>query len=180
MAKIILYAALSLDYKIARADGSIDWLRDSAYELKGEDFGYQDFHQSIGYTLMGNNTYRQILAMDRPFPYPDTENYVFSRFKDTRDTEHIKFAQGKILEFVPDLKARAEKDIWLIGGGQINSLLLKAGLIDELILTYVPIILGKGIPLFSGEDVQSRWELKGSTTYPNGFVQLTYDSLQKK
>lgn len=175
MAKIILYSAISLDYNIARADGSIDWLHDSAYEIKGEDFGYQDFYQSIGYTLMGNNTYRQILEMNIPFPYPDTENYVFSRFKDTHDTEYVKFAKGKILDFVPRLKASAEKDIWLIGGGQINGLLLKAGLIDELILTYIPIIIGDGIPLFSGKDTQSKWILKDSKAYSNGFVQLRYD-----
>lgn len=174
MARIILYAAISLDYKIAKTDGSIDWLHDPSYAIEGEDFGYQDFYQSVGYTLMGNNTYRQILEMDIPFPYPSTDNYVFSRFKDTRDTEHIQFAKGKILDFVPKLKAQADKDIWLIGGAQINGLLLRAGLIDELILTYIPVFIGEGIPLFTGEYTPSQWQLKETKTYPNSFVQLTY------
>jgi dihydrofolate reductase len=180
MAKIILYSAISLDYKIARADGSIDWLHDPAFAIEGEDFGYQAFYDSVGYTLMGNNTYRQILAMDIPFPYPNTENYVFSRFKDTRDTEYVKFAQGKVLEFVPKLKAKAEKDIWLIGGAQINGLLLRAGLIDELILTCIPVIIGEGIPLFSGQGIQSKWKLKGTRTYSNSLVQLTYSFIPSK
>ena len=180
MAKIILYSALSLDYKIARSDGSIDWLHDPAFATEREDFGYRAFYDSVGYTLMGNNTYRQILAMDLPFPYQNTENYVFSRFKDTRDTEYVKFAKDKVLDFVPKLKAKAEKDIWLIGGAQINGLLLQAGLIDELILTCIPVTIGEGIPLFSGKNTHSKWQLLDTQTYPNSFVQLTYSFVSNK
>lgn len=174
MAKVILYSAISLDYKIARLDGGIDWLHHPDYYIEGEDFGYQAFYDSVGYTLMGNNTYRQILAMDIPFPYQTTQNYVFSRFKDTRDTAYVKFARGKVVDFVTKLKGKAEKDIWLIGGGQINSLLLKAGLIDEMILTFIPVIIGEGIPLFIGDDTQSYWKVSDTQTYDNGFIIVTY------
>lgn len=178
MAKIILYSAISIDYKIARLDGGIDWLDHPDYQLEGEDFGYQAFYDSVGYTLMGNNTYRQLLAMDIPFPYQNTENYVFSRFKDIRDTEHVKFARGKVVDFVSDLKEKAEKDIWLIGGGQINSHLLQAGLIDVMILTFLPVIIGEGIPLFTGHDTQSRWQVMDVQSFENGFIQVTYQFIK--
>ena len=178
MAKLILYTALSLDYQIARADGAIDWLDDPAYVIEQEDFGAQDFYASIGYTLMGNNTYRQILEMDVPFPYPDTQNFVFSRFKDLRDTQYVKFVHTDVLDFVRKLKASADRDIWLIGGEQINTLLLQAGLIDQMILTILPVIIGRGIPLFSDQALQSKWRLTAANTYPNGFVQLSYDFIQ--
>lgn len=175
MGKIILYSALSLDGFIAKPDGSVDWLHDPAFHIEGEDFGYKAFYEGVGTTLMGNNTYREILNMDIPFPYPETKNYVFSRFKDTKDTEYVQFAKEKILDFVPKVQAETQKDVWLIGGAQINGLLLKAGLIDQLILTIIPVIIGKGIPLFSGEDLDSKWKLKHSQTYANSFVQVVYD-----
>ena len=175
MGKLILYSAISLDAYIAKPNGSVEWLHDPGFHIEGEDFGYKAFYESVGTTLMGNNTYREILNMDIPFPYPDTDNYVFSRFKDTKDTEYVQFAKGKIRDFVPKIKAETKKDIWLIGGAQINGILLKEGLIDQLILTIVPVILGKGIPLFSGEDLGSKWKLKQSKAYDNSFVQVVYD-----
>ena len=96
---------------------------------------------------MGNATYPVTLTVDT-FPYPEKTNYVFTRGTPP-DTPHVRFISGDIAAFVRALKEEPGKDIWLVGGGQINTIMLNAGLIDELILTVFPLALGRGIPLFA-------------------------------
>lgn len=113
--------------------------------------------------------------MDIPFPYTYTKNYVFSRSAH-QDTEQVSFVKGEVVDFIEKLKEQPGKAIWLIGGGQLNSLVLNAGLIDEIILTYIPVILGKGIPLFSSAVNEHKVKLipAGNNLYRNGFLQVKY------
>jgi dihydrofolate reductase len=175
MRRIILYIAASLDGYIARTDGNLDWLTDKKYNIPDEDFGYTAFMQTIDTTLMGHSTYKAVLGLEMPFPYSDKKNYVFSR-SEHADTEHASFVKDNPVEFIEKLKEQDGKDIWLIGGGQLNSQVLNAGLLDEIILTYIPIILGKGIKLFSDEANEHKLKLKPTegNQYRNGFVQLKY------
>ncbi len=176
MRKVILYIAASIDNFIAKPDGNLDWLTDPVYTLKDEDFGYAALLQSIDTTLMGNATYKEILGFDTPFPYPDTTNYVFTRNKDEPDNEFVKFIAGDIAGFTRELKNQTGKDIWLIGGGQINTVLLEEKLVDRIILTIIPVTLGDGIPMFQKGTVETRFKLEKSQAYENGFVQLIYNT----
>lgn len=171
MRRLILYIATSLDGYIARPNGDTSWLHDERYSLEGEDFGYGALLQSIDTTLMGFKTYQVILGFDMPFPYPDKTNYVLSRSPHA-DTAHVRFVRDDATIFVQNLKRQQGKNIWLIGGGQINTLLLKAGLIDEFIITYVPVILGDGIPLFAQGTPEKQLHVLESRSFRNGFVQL--------
>ncbi|MBX0333486.1 dihydrofolate reductase family protein [Pontibacter sp. HSC-14F20] len=175
MRKIILYIAVSTDGYIARSDGNIDWLHDKKYNIPDEDFGYTAFLQTIDTTLMGHNTYREILGFEMPFPYPELTNYVFSRSEQI-NTEHVSFVKEQVVDFIEKLKEQPGKDIWLIGGGQLNATVLNAGLLDEIILTYIPIVLGKGIPLFSAETEEHKLKLipTENKLYRNGFLQVRY------
>jgi dihydrofolate reductase len=175
MRKVILYIAASLDNYIARPDGNVDWLHDPENTLQDEDYGYKEFYESIDTTLMGYNTYREIEGFDVPFPYPDKTNYVFTRSPDHRDTEFVKFISGNIMDFVRDLKAKEGTDIWLIGGGQINTLMLNNQLIDKMILTLIPIVLGTGIPLFPGNSSEIKFRRTSGKCFENGVVQWTLD-----
>ena len=130
MKKLRLYIATTLDSYIAGPKDEIDWL-DTAGDL---DYGYQEFYTSVGTTLMGNTTYGLTLTVDQ-FPYPETTNYVFTRGTPRPDTAHVCFVSGDIAAFVRSLKEEPGKDIWLIGGGQVNTVMLNANLIDEIILT---------------------------------------------
>ncbi len=173
MRKIKLYIAISLDNYIARADGDINWL-ESFPTPEGEDFGYGTLMANVDTTLMGNKTYQQVLGFDMPFPYTGCENYVFTRQQDLKSDENVQFVSSDAVSFIQDLKSKPGKDIWLIGGGQLNTLLLNADLIDEMIITVLPIILGEGIPLFGPTAKEKVFHLEEAKTFENGFVQMIY------
>ena len=174
MRKIILYIAASIDNFIARPDGNIDWLNDPDYMIEGEDFGYGKFYASIDTTLMGNATYQEVMGFDIPFPYPDKKNYVFSRSKKEK-VEFVEFISEDIVGFATQLKSQKGGAIWLIGGGKINTFFLENGLIDQIILTIIPITLGEGIPLFQKGTIETKFTFEKSQAYESGLVQLTFN-----
>lgn len=81
---------------------------------------------------------------------------------------------GDPVEFTRKLKAKEGRDIWLVGGGQINGLLMQAGLIDEMILSFHPIVLGKGIRMFTGPVDMQAYRTFSVKNYPSGLVQCHY------
>ncbi len=173
MRPVLLYIAASLDGYIARPDGSVDWL-ESFPNPDGSDFGYADFFATIDTTLMGRNTYQEILGFGEPFPYPNTVNYVFTRQKNLQSTDYVTIIHENPIEFVKNLKQQAGGNIWLVGGGQLNTLLLNADLIDEIWLTLLPIVLGEGIPLWAPTLAEKRFALAAHRAFSNGFIQFHY------
>ena len=109
MGKVKLYAAISIDGFIADGEGGVGWLEDEDFMSEGEDFGYMEFYNSIGITLMGNATYQQVLGFDVPFPYPDKKNYVFSRKLEGTD-EHVSFINESPIDFIQKLKETSKED----------------------------------------------------------------------
>lgn len=167
--KVILYIAASIDGFIARADGNMDWLDE--VESDG-DTGYSEFFSTIDTVIMGNTTYEEILGFDVPFPYPNTKNYVYSYAK-TGQNEFVEYVKGDVRELIELLRETSGKHIWLVGGGKLIESFLQHQLIDEIILTIAPIMLGKGIPLFRGMEVETQFRLQ-DVQQMNQFVQLTY------
>ena len=164
--KLKLYIAASMDGYIAGPDGEIDWL-----EVGGKlDYGYHHFYSSIDTTVMGSSTYKLTLTVEE-FPYADKANYVFTRGAPPPDTANVRFVSGDIVSFVESLRGLPGKDIWLVGGGQINTVMLNAGLIDEIILTVFPLVLGDGIPLFAPGAKRTRFRTTGCQSYETGLVQ---------
>jgi len=92
MRKIKLYIACSLNGKISRADGSVDWL-DSFSPADDSDFGYTDFYNSIDTTIQGYSTYKQIIDWGIDFPYEGKENFVITNKKSLKDTRHVKIVK---------------------------------------------------------------------------------------
>jgi dihydrofolate reductase len=174
MRKIKLYIAISLDGKIAKPDGDISWL-DELPNPVHLDYGYADFLSSIDTTLMGNNTYKQLLGFGIDFPYRGKENYVFTRNSELIEDENVTFISHDPATFVNDLKSGEGGDIWLIGGGEVNTLLLNEKLIDEFIIFIIPIVLGEGIPLFGLTPVEGKLSMIMSKTYGNGVVEIKYN-----
>lgn len=174
MRKIKLYIAISLDGKIAKSEGEVDWL-DEIPNPEQLDYGYFDFYDTIDTVLMGNTTYQQVLGFDVPYPYPDKQSYVFTRDTTLTTDENVAFVSQNIPTFLQDLKQQEGKDIWLVGGGELNALLLKHQLVDEFIVHIMPIVLGGGIPLFSAIIEPTQLLLLESKTYDTGVVELRYE-----
>jgi len=127
---------------------------------------------------MGHETYRAALKFEA-IPFPEKTNYVFTRNRKLRDSQNVRYLSAQIPDFVRRLKRKKGKNIWLAGGGQINTLLLNNDLIDEMILSIHPIVLGSGIPLFAGKPRTTRWELLKTKTFDNGLLQLFYRKVRK-
>ena len=107
---------------------------------------------------MGKGTYDVIRGFDMNYPYSDYGNYVFSRSVSGSD-EYASFINEDVKNFIKNIKQQPGKDIWLIGGGNLAHEFFKENLIDEFQLAIAPIILGKGISLYNGDDITLNYTL---------------------
>ncbi|MFC5603355.1 dihydrofolate reductase family protein [Sporosarcina koreensis] len=169
--KLVLFIASSLDGYIATKDESLEWL----FKVEGEgDNGFADFYETVDTVLMGKRTYDWVMKQDiKEFPYKNKECYVFTRSA-VEDTENVQFVNDDVTHFVHKLKDQEGKNIWIVGGGELLQSFIQEKLVNELILTVAPTILGKGIPLFKEGDYQLDLSLKGTRNF-NQFVELHYE-----
>jgi dihydrofolate reductase len=164
----------SLDGYIAREDGSVDWLENHP-NPQGLDYGYADFVAGIDTVLIGRKSYEEILGFDLPWPYADCQTYVFT--SDTGyevKTVNTRTLTGLTHESITQVREKSQKSIWLLGGGKLVTAFLNLGAIDEIHLFIIPVILGKGIPLFPNEPKESTFTLTKTEAYENGVVGLFY------
>ena len=156
MSKVQVYIATSLDGYIAREDGSIDWLPQYS------ESSYAEFYKSIDTVIMGKTTYDQVLTFGE-YPYKDKKSFVFSKSNQSND-DHAEFLSN-VEKFVKDGFPGTGENIWLVGGTKIIESFLKQGAVDEIILTVIPVILGKGIALFENTDDETKLELVKSEKF---------------
>lgn len=169
--KLVVYIAMGLDGYIAAEDDNLDFL--SSVDSAGEDFGYSEFIQSVDTLIWGRRTYDKLLSFKLEFPHKDKEVYVISRSRSGRD-EHVEF-RSDLVQLVNELKSGDGKDIYCDGGGEIVSELLRHKLIDRLIISVIPHLVGRGIRLFNEDRPEQALHLKRSVSYPTGLVQVWYD-----
>ncbi|MEC5425635.1 dihydrofolate reductase family protein [Virgibacillus sp. C22-A2] len=170
MRKLVLFIATSLDGYIATKDESLDWL----FNSEGEgDNGYSEFYDTVDTVLIGKKTYDWIIKHETgDFPYKNKECYVFTR-SSIKDNEDVSFINEDIASFTDQLKNQEGKNIWIVGGGELLQSFVEEKLVDEIILTVAPTVIGKGIPLFREGDYQLDLSLKGTRKF-NQFVELHY------
>ena len=149
MTKVTAYIASSLDGFIARENGSVDWLPENA------ESGYTDFYKSIDTVIIGKTTFDQILTFGK-YPYNDKKSFVFTRTNQNKD-ENVKFLLN-VEEFIKEGFPDAGENILLVGGAQIIASFLKNQAVDEIIISLIPILLGKGIPLFKNIENEIKLE----------------------
>ena len=172
MGKVILYIAASLDGFIAGSDGDISWL--DKYQGGTEDYGYSGFYKNVGTSIMGANTYKKALTLkggiDNKMP-----TYVITHKKlQTAAAARITLYSGNLPELIEKIKQQTAKNIWLVGGGQLTQSFLKEDLIDEIILSTIPLILGEGISLFGNIRKEINLVLTKTECYQSGIVQTHY------
>lgn len=175
MRKVILYIATSLDGYIACEDGDISWL--SMVEVPGEDYGYGEFIKTVDTVIMGRKTYDKILSFGIEFPHRDKECYVITRQQKPPDGS-ITFYNGDMSELIKKLKEKGGKDIFIDGGAQVVNELMRLDLIDEYIISVIPVFLGSGIRLFESGRPQMSLQLMSSKHFSSGLVQISYERIK--
>ena len=166
MTRVRLYVAISLDGFVAGPDHGLDWL------FTDGDYGYKQFYAGVAGLVMGRRTY-DIVRGFGDWPYGDRPSWVFTR-SPVPAHENVTFVAGRPAELLPKIAAQAGGDLWLVGGGDLTASFMVAGLVDELILSIHPIVLGDGVRLFQRGIPRLDLELVNSETWASGLVQLTY------
>jgi len=180
--KCSVFIAASVDGFIARPDGDIEWLHRPEYDLAAlNGLTYESFIATVDALVMGRKTLEKVLSFPE-WPYEGMPVIALSH----QAGEIPAYLQGKVevmsldpIALVAQLAERGMKHLY-IDGGQTIQAFLEAGLIDELIITRIPVLLGQGIPLFS--QVGREHELRHICTYvsENGFVQSRYEVAGKR
>lgn len=171
--RVKLYISMSLDGFIATKEDDLSWL--SRIEKEGEDYGYEKFNASVDTYIVGRATYDIILKLTGGhFPQADKfDCYVLTR--DIRPSEYgVNFYTGSLEALITELKTKPGKDIYCDGGAQVVQLLMENQLIDEYIISVIPIILGDGKRLFLGGVPCSNLKALPPKYFDTGLVQLHY------
>lgn len=168
---VVLFIAISMDGYIARKNGDIDWL--SIVEDPKEDYGYKEFIKSVDTVIMGRKTYDKVRSFDCDFPHLDKKCYVISRSQRSSD-QYVEFYRGDVRELINKIRQQDGLNIFLDGGAQVVNEFMMKDLIDEYIISIIPVLLGSGIPLFGGDTPEIKLRLCESNTFSSGLVQLFY------
>lgn len=169
--KLILYIAMSLDGYIATSDDGLEFL--NLVQQEGEDYGYNDFVNSIDTVIIGRRTYDKIVSLGVPYPLSDKTTYVVTHQKNLHNG-HAIFYNGDLQSLVNALKSEKGKNIYCDGGAKLVEELLKDDLIDEFYISIIPVLLGNGIKLFRPIDRETKLRLISSRSFEKGLVQLHY------
>jgi dihydrofolate reductase len=177
MKRVTLFTACSIDGFIARPDGDLDWL-DAILNPDKTDHGYNEMLANTSCIIMGRKTYAKLLGFGIEWPYPEIKTYV-ATFDSAYETvtPNTEILTGDIASSVKKIRSNQEKDIWLAGGGQLVTFFLNHSLIDRMIISVIPIILGDGIRLFPDNPKETNWVLTGNTSFSTGIVNLTWEKL---
>jgi dihydrofolate reductase len=176
--KIIVHIATSADGYIARPDGNLDWL--TRRPAPKGFYGMPQFMRSVDAKLVGRKTFDLSVEMGAHFS-ADDRHYVFShRPAPASVPAGVEFVTQSIGAFAKRLRNQAGKNIWMMGGGEIIASFLDEDLIDEFIITVVPIFIGEGIPLIAPRHRNVPLKLRSAKSFPDGVVQVHYDIGTKK
>jgi dihydrofolate reductase len=174
--KTSVFIAASLDGFIARPDGDIDWLHRPEYAAHdGDDWGYGNFIASVDALVMGRHSFEKVLSFPS-WPYDGTPVVVLTSRKlaiPAHLSDKVEPMSAAPAALVEDLAARGKEHLYIDGGITIQRF-LRAGLIDEITLTQIPVLLGDGLPLFAAIGREIVLELIDSRHGDNGFVQSRY------
>jgi dihydrofolate reductase len=168
-----VYIATSIDGYIAREDGSIDWLMDLP-NPGNSDYGFSVFLERIDGIIMGRKSFETVLGFN-VWPYTKPV-FVLSNSLAGLPGElsgKAEIIKGELKRIIELLKDRGINNLYIDGGKTIQNF-LKEDLIDEMIITRIPILLGSGIPLFDKGNLELKFEHAGTEVYNNMLVRSRY------
>jgi len=172
--KVILYIATSLDGYIAKPNDDLGFL--SIVEEPDQDYGYADFIKTVDTVIIGRKTYDKVLSMGVDFPHSDKDTYILTRTPRPQ-VGSLKFYTDDLKSLIHKLKSEPGKNIFCDGGSEVVNELLQDELIDEFIISVIPILLGNGTKLFKDGRPETRLKLLSVRSFDKGLTQLHYKRL---
>ncbi|ACT94187.1 dihydrofolate reductase family protein [Dyadobacter fermentans] len=169
--KVFVYIAASLDGYIAKHDDDLTFL--SLVEQPGEDYGYAEFIDTIDTVIIGRKTYDKVQAMGIEYLRADKEYHILTRTPRAQEG-NVRFHTGDLKTLIEGLKQKGGKHIFVDGGAEVVNQLIRMDLIDEYIVSLIPILLGDGIRLFHDGRPEQNLAFVSSKSFEKGLVQLHY------
>jgi dihydrofolate reductase len=170
-----VYIATSIDGYIAREDGAIDWLMELP-NPDNSDYGFSVFLDRIDGIIMGRKSFETVLEFNE-WPYPKTKPiFVLSNSLDELPgglPAKVEIVKGQLKRIIELLTDKGMNNLYIDGGKTIQSF-LKEDLIDEMIITRIPILLGSGIPLFGKNNLELKFEHVETEVHNNMLVRSKY------
>jgi dihydrofolate reductase len=181
------YCASSLDGYIAEPDDTLEWLTGYRGTYEGGEAspgkaGYDEFYADVGALVSGSVTYEFVLDHIREggeWPYKGKPCWVLSSrdlpLPDGDDVD-VRIVDAAVPDLHPEMTAAAgERNLWVVGGGNVASQFADNALLDDLFVTVVPVVLGKGKPLFDRRLPGGPMQLTGTRAFDTGMVELRYE-----
>jgi len=180
MRKCIYYVTMSVDGFIADVERATGWMTGSP----NVDYGFGDFYRSISTMVFGRKTYEHILGISGEkdyFPYEDKEIVVFSSDPDLRLFTDDSSVNGAERAEIAIARMKIEDkvgDIWVAGGAELATSLMKSGLLDEVHVFIQPIVLGEGVSLFNAIERPLPLKTEDHKMWPGGVIELRYHTVK--
>lgn len=172
--KVTIHMACSLDFFIAKQDGSVAWMETQDSYERGVGFeAAEQLIKSIDCYLMGSRTYEHALALG--WPYGNVPVTVLTHRVLRAEKETVEFYSGDLGELVNRRLKPKYKNIWVVGGALVTREFLRQKLADDIIIAILPILLGEGIPFVEHVGGELPLHLKDVTAFNNGIVEMCYE-----
>lgn len=173
MRTLSLFIAMSLDGYIAKPNDDLSFLE--LVEKEGEDYGYAEFTANIDTIILGRKTYDWVLKEIGTSHYDNGERDVYVITRNERpNVGRTTFYTGNLNKLVQQLKKGTGKNMYCDGGAEVINELLKNDLIDEFIISIIPVLVGSGTRLFKDDSPEQLLELISVKTFDTGLAQLHY------
>ena len=169
-----IFIATSIDGFIADKNGGLDWLH-SIPNPENNDMGYVEFTSRIDALVMGRKTFETVIGFDVPWPYSKPVFVLSNKLKEMPEShkDQAILVKGTPSEILEQIHAKGYERLYIDGGTTIRHF-LRTDLIDEMILTTIPILLGGGSSLFAELPNELKFELVGTKTFLDQITQNHY------
>jgi dihydrofolate reductase len=168
--EVVAYFAMSLDGYIATPDHGLEWL--DCVKQGAEDYGYSKFMDSVDVLLLGRKTYDVVRGFGE-WPYASKDVFVFTH-RSIQPIQNEVAVSGDLYPFLKHLKNQGKNRVY-VDGGQLIRTALKEGVLNRIIVSVVPVLLGSGISPFRELNASASLKCVAAEKYSSGLVQLNYE-----
>lgn len=171
---VTLHMVCSIDGYIAKPDNSLEWLNTTSDFPLGKVLTESDiraFNEKVDAYVIGANTYR--FALQVGWPYGTHPVYVVTHESQKTSDERVVFYNGNLTHLVEEFN-KTDANVWIAGGSDLAAQFLTLGLVDKLVISFKPILLGEGLRFFKSIKKEYSLQLEDVTTYRDGMIEITY------